>query len=169
MIAAVPAPGKALGVRPVQRKVTKAGGAWAIVTLEDLAASIEVMVFPQTYALVGPDCVEDAVLLVKGRLDRRDEDAVKLVASEVKVPELRDGRHSAVAVRLESRRCVPETIESLKQILSTHPGTAEVQLQLVNGPRTTVMQLPDHLRVSPSPALYGDLKALLGADCVAAA
>ncbi|TXH42711.1 MAG: DNA polymerase III subunit alpha [Actinobacteria bacterium] len=156
-------------VTAVQRKVTKAGGAWAIVTLEDLAASIEVMVFPQTYALVGPDCVEDAVLLVKGRLDRRDEDAVKLVASEVKVPELRDGRHSAVAVRLESRRCVPETIESLKQILSTHPGTAEVQLQLVNGPRTTVMQLPDHLRVSPSPALYGDLKALLGADCVAAA
>ena len=50
------------------------------------------------------------------------------------------------------------------------PPTAEtVQLQLLNGPRTTVMRLPDKLRVTPSPALYGDLKALLGPGCLGAA
>jgi DNA polymerase-3 subunit alpha len=64
---------------------------------------------------------------------------------------------------------VPETIGPLKEILATHPGTTEVQLQLIHGPRTTVMRLPDGLRVTPSPALYGDLKALLGPGCVGAA
>ena len=156
-------------VTSVQRKVTKQGNTWAIVTLEDMAASVEVMVFPQTYQLVGPHCTEDSVLLVKGRLDKRDEEAVKFIAMEVAVPDLEDGPAGPVAVRLESRRCVPATIESLKEILATHPGTTEVQLQLLHGPRTTVMRLPDRLRVTPSPSLYGDLKALLGPGCLGAA
>mgnify|MGYP003585145973 CR=1 FL=1 len=156
-------------VTSVQRKVTKQGATWAIVSLEDLAGSIDVMVFPQTYQLVGPHCVEDSVILVKGRLDKREEDAIKFVAMEVTVPDLDVDKSGPVAVRLDSRRCVPETIESLKEILATHPGTSEVQLQLVHGPRTTVMRLPDALRVSPTPALFGDLKALLGPGCVVAA
>ena len=73
-------------VTGVQRKINKAGASWAIITLEDMAGSIDVMIFAQTYQLVGMHCVEDAVLLVKGRLDKQDEDAVKFVALEVKVP-----------------------------------------------------------------------------------
>ena len=42
----------------------------------------------------------------------------------------------------------------------------EVRLAIQNGPRTTVVRLDDRLRVSPSPALYGDLKALLGPSCL---
>lgn len=152
-------------VTSVQRKLTKQGASWAIVTLEDMAGAIDVMVFPQTYQLVGPHCVEDAVLLVKGRLDKREDDAIKFVAMEVKIPDLEAGG-GPVAVRLDARRCVPQTIDALKLILSTHPGVSEVQLQLINGPRTTVMRLADGYRVTPSPALYGDLKALLGPGCV---
>ena len=156
-------------VTSVQRKMNKQGASWAIMSLEDLAGSIDVMVYAQTYQLVGPHCVEDTVLLVKGRLDKRDEDAVKLVAMEITVPDLESGSTGPVALRLEARRCVPETIGSLKDILRTHPGTTEVRLQLIHGPRTTVMKLSDSLRVTPSPALYGDLKALLGPGCVGAA
>jgi DNA polymerase-3 subunit alpha len=35
-----------------------------------------------------------------------------------------------------------------------------------NGPRTTVVRLDDRLRVTKSPALYADLKALLGPSCL---
>jgi DNA polymerase-3 subunit alpha len=31
---------------------------------------------------------------------------------------------------------------------------------------TTVLKVGDHLRVTPSPALMGDLKALLGPSCL---
>jgi DNA polymerase-3 subunit alpha len=57
---------------------------------------------------------------------------------------------------------VPPVVDQLKEVLADHPGTVEVQLHLVNDGRTTVLRLDDRLRVSPGPALYGDLKALLG-------
>jgi DNA polymerase-3 subunit alpha len=43
----------------------------------------------------------------------------------------------------------------------------EVQLHLVTGPRTTVLRLDDGLRVLATPALFGELKQLLGPSCLA--
>ena len=65
----------------VNRRVTKAGAPWAQAQLEDLEGSIEVMFFPQTYANVAINVVEDGIVAVKGRTDARD-DTVKLIASE---------------------------------------------------------------------------------------
>jgi hypothetical protein len=39
---------------------------------------------------------------------------------------------------------------------------------LRNGSRTTVIKLGDNLRVTPTSALYGDIKALLGHSSVLA-
>jgi len=153
-------------VTSVQRKVTKQGNVWAIATLEDLEASIDVMVFPATYQLVGPHVVPDAVLLVKGRLDKSEEEAPKLIAMEVSVPDLSTGEQGPVVVTLPASRCIPPVIDRFKEVLAAHPGVTEVRLALQNGPRTTVVRLDDRLRVTPSPALYGDLKALLGPSCL---
>jgi DNA polymerase-3 subunit alpha len=155
-------------VTSVQRKVTKQGNVWAIATLEDLEASVEVMVFPATYQLVGPHVVPDAVLLVKGRVGKNEEDATKLVATEVTVPDLSAGAEAGpVVVRIPAARCIPPVIERFKDVLAAHPGVTEVRLAMQNGPRTTVVRLDDRLRVTPSPALYADLKALLGPSCLA--
>ncbi len=153
-------------VTSVQRKVTKQGNVWAIATLEDLEASIDVMVFPATYQLVGPHVVPDAVLLVKGRLDKSEEEAPKLIAMEVSVPDLSTGEQGPVVVTIPASRCIPPVIDRFKEVLAAHPGVTEVRLALANGPRTTVVRLDDRLRVTPSPALYGDLKALLGPSCL---
>jgi DNA polymerase-3 subunit alpha len=153
-------------VTSVQRKVTKQGNVWAIATLEDLEASIDVMVFPATYQLVGPHVVPDAVLLVKGRLDKSEEEAPKLIAMEVSVPDLSTGEQGPVVVTIPASRCIPPVIDRFKEVLAAHPGVTEVRLALANGPRTTVVRLDDRLRVTPSPSLYGDLKALLGPSCL---
>ncbi|MEZ5115611.1 MAG: DNA polymerase III subunit alpha [Candidatus Nanopelagicales bacterium] len=153
-------------VTAVQRKTTKQGSLWAIVTLEDLEGAVDVMVFPQAYQQVGPQLVDDAVLLVRGRFDRGDEDAPRLVAMEVTVPDLSEAPSGPVRLTLPAARCVPPVVDRLKEILASHPGVTEVHLQLQNGPRTTVLRLDDRLRVTPSPALFGDLKALLGPSCL---
>jgi DNA polymerase-3 subunit alpha len=57
-------------------------------------------------------------------------------------------------------------VERLKDVLATHPGVCEVHLRLQGGGRTTVMRIDEGLRVTPSPALMGDLKALLGPACL---
>ncbi len=149
-------------VTAVQRKVTKNGASWAIVTLEDLDGGVDVMVFPQTYNAAGTLIADDAILVIKGRLDKRDDDTPRFVAMEVSSPDLSDAPSGPVVLRLPVARVVPPLVEKLREVLGAHPGTTEVHLQLINGGRTTVLRLGDALRVSPGPALFGDLKALLG-------
>ena len=54
----------------------------------------------------------------------------------------------------------------LKAVLGAHPGAAEVHLQMVSGGRTTVLRLDEGFRVSATPSLGADLKALLGPHCL---
>jgi DNA polymerase III subunit alpha len=149
----------------VQRKVTKQGNPWAAATLEDLEGAIEVLFFPATYQQCALVIAEDAVVIVKGRLDKR-EDSPKLIAMEVTVPDLSAGGSGPFVVSMPVQRCVAPVVDRLREVLRTHPGLAEVHLKLCNGPRTTVVRLDDKLRVKPSPALQADLKQLLGPACV---
>jgi DNA polymerase III subunit alpha len=152
-------------VTGLQRKVTKKGDVWAIATIEDLEGAIEVMFFPQTYQLFATSLGEDAVVIVTGRLDRRD-DVPKLIAMELTLPDLTEGPRGPVVISLPTVRCTPPVVERLKEVLGTHPGATEVHLRLQSAARTTVLRLDDGLRVNPSPALMGDLKALLGPACL---
>jgi DNA polymerase III subunit alpha len=149
----------------VQRKVTRQGSAWAAATLEDLEGAIEVLFFPATYAGCATLLTDDAILLVKGRLDRREE-SPKLIAMEVSVPDLSATGSGPFVVSLPVQRCVPVVVERLQEVLRSHPGLDEVHLRLCNGRRTTVVKLDDKLRVKPSPGLVADLKQLLGPACV---
>jgi DNA polymerase-3 subunit alpha len=149
----------------VQRKVTKQGNQWATATLEDLGGAIEVLFFPATYAECATLIADDAIVVVRGRLDRRD-DSPKLVAREVSVPDLSVGPSGPFVVSLPVQRCVAPVVDRLQEVLRSHPGLAEVHLRLCNGRRTTVVRLDDKLRVKPSPSLLADLKQLLGPACV---
>jgi DNA polymerase-3 subunit alpha len=151
----------------VARKVTKQGNAWAAVQLEDLEGAIEVMFFPQTYQLAATFLVEDAVVLVRGRVDRRDE-TPKLIASEITVPDLSTGPRGPVVLSLPTARCTPPTVERLKEVLAEHPGTTEVHLKLLGNDKATLVRLDDGLRVTATASLFADLKALLGPSCLSA-
>src|SRR5579863_531773 len=71
----------------VTRKVTKKGDAWAAVTLEDLGGAIEVLFFPNSYQLYATAIADDAIVIVKGKVDRR-EDVPKLIAMDMTIPDL---------------------------------------------------------------------------------
>jgi DNA polymerase-3 subunit alpha len=149
----------------LQRKMTKNGNPWAIATVEDLDGAIEVLFFPQTYQTVSHVLAEDLVVVVRGRVNRRDE-VPTIYASELTLPDLDEPGRGPVVVSLAVTRCTPPVVEKLKDVLATHPGSTEVHLRLTQTGRTTVMRLDDGLRVAPSPALFGDLKALLGPSCL---
>lgn len=67
---------------------------------------------------------------------------------------------------LPPSRCTPPLVERLREVLTSHPGSAEVHVRLVNGSRGTLLRL-GRMRVAPSTALMADLKALLGPSAVA--
>jgi DNA polymerase-3 subunit alpha len=147
-------------------RTNKQGAPWAIATIEDLEAGLEVLFFPKTWAQVSDKVVRDQIVVVKGRISRRD-DTPSLFASEVTIPELTEGPRGPVLVSMPAARCTPPVVERLREVLGSHPGTTEVQLKLLNGGRETVLRLDQGLRVRPSTALMGDIKALLGPTSVA--
>ncbi|MDG4771898.1 DNA polymerase III subunit alpha [Solwaraspora sp. WMMD792] len=150
----------------VQRRITKQGRAWASATLEDLGGAVEVLFFPNTYELVGQYIAEDAIVVVKGRVDRRD-DQPRLMAMDLSVPEITAADEiKPIVIALSPARCTPPLVDSLRDVLTSHPGSAEVHVKLVNGGRATLLRLGPH-RVAPTTALMADLKALLGPTAVA--
>jgi DNA polymerase-3 subunit alpha len=154
-------------ISAVNRRVTKDGKPWAQVVLEDLEGPIEVMFFPQSYAQVALNIVEDAIVAIKGRTDAR-EDTVKIIGSDLQILDTTIGPRGPVALKLATARCTPPLIGRLKDVLASHPGTTEVHLTLANGNREHILRLEDRFRVSPSAALMGDLKALLGPGAIVA-
>ncbi|GAA4311830.1 DNA polymerase III subunit alpha [Klenkia terrae] len=150
----------------VSPRTNKQGAPWAIATVEDLEAGIEVLFFPKTWLEVQDKVARDQIVVVKGRISRRD-DTPSIFGSEVTIPELTEGPRGPVLVSMPAARCTPPVVERLREVLGSHPGTTEVQLKLINGQRETVLRLDQRLSVRPSTALMGDIKALLGPTSVA--
>lgn len=152
----------------VNRRVNKNGMPWASAQLEDLTGGIEVMFFPHTYSSYGADIVDDAVVVINARVKVQD-DRICLVANDLVVPDFSNVQPvRPLEVSLPTRQCTPDKVNALKQVLARHPGTSQVHLRLLSGDRVTTLELDSSLRVTPSPALMGDLKALLGPGCLGA-
>jgi DNA polymerase-3 subunit alpha len=150
-------------VTNLDKKWTRRGDLMAIFLLEDLGGSMEVMVFPKTMADHGHKLADDVIVLVKGRIDRR-EDLPKVICQDIEVlrtVELDEAK--PVRVQLPLERVRPETIDELKGLLAAHPGDSEVFLHL--GDRQ-ILRLPDDYTVDPASGLVAEIRVLLGADAI---
>lgn len=153
-------------ITQVVRKQTKNGDLWAIVSVEDMESSIEVLLFPKVYQVVAGSLASDTVVRIKGRLRSRD-DGVEVQGNEVTFPDTTADASGPLVISLPAVRCTPAVVEQLRGVLRSHPGGTEVRVRLIsqaNGAK--VWRLDDTLRVAPSRPLMADLKALLGPACV---
>ncbi|MEP7045143.1 MAG: DNA polymerase III subunit alpha [Ilumatobacteraceae bacterium] len=145
------------------RKFTKKGDQMAVFVLEDLDSTIEVTVFPRALLELGHKLVDDAIVTVKGRVDKRDDTRVGFMALDVNIIE---GLDSASAASLRLR--VPSTslnelkIHQIRKILREHPGDSPVYLHIGNG---KILRLADEFCVDLDRAV-GELRMLLGHDAV---
>jgi DNA polymerase-3 subunit alpha len=150
-------------VTNLSKRWTRRGDLMATFDLEDLSSSIEVMVFPKSMAEHGHKLLDDSVLLVKGRLDSR-EDSPKLICSELETFEISSvdlGQSIQVVLPLEK---VDEiTVSEIKKLLSSYPGDVKVFFRL--GDRQ-LLRLSDDFSVDPSNGLIAELRILLGVDSV---
>ncbi len=149
----------------LQRKMSKQGNPWAAVTIEDLDGSVEVMFFGETYLAYSAMLAEDQVVVCKGRIRRRD-DTMQLQAMDVTIPDLSGTEESPMLITVAAARCIEPLVEQLRDTLKTHPGKSEVRLKVTSPGRATVLRLDDKYRVEKNPALYGELKAVLGSQCL---
>jgi DNA polymerase III subunit alpha len=147
----------------ISRKVSRQGSSWAIVTIEDLEGALEVLFFSNTYNQYALTLIEDRVVTIRGRVDRR-EDQVRFSAFEMSPLDITSGPVGPLLISLPISSCTPPIVDRIKEILRSHPGKREVHLQINDAGSNTMMKI-DAL-VTSSPSLSADLKSILGPDCL---
>jgi DNA polymerase-3 subunit alpha len=145
------------------RKFTKKGAQMAVFMLEDLDAAIEVTVFPRTLEEQGYKMVDDAIVTVRGRIDRRDEARLGFMAQDVTVLEGLDTASTPpLRLKLPPSSLNDIKIHQLRKILREHPGESLVFLHLGT---KQVLQLADEFSVDLD-RVIGELRVAFGHDAV---
>ncbi len=117
-------------VTGLSRRFTKRGDQMATFTLEDLAAEVEVTLFPRTLTEQGHKLADDLIVAVRGRLDKRDESRTTVICQTLEVlAGLEDGAPT-LTVNIPAVRLGPIEIDRLKHVLAAHPGASPVVLDL---------------------------------------
>ena len=149
-------------ITALQRKYTKKGDLMGVFILEDLEAAIEVMVFPKTMQECNWILADDALVIVRARIDDRD-DIPKLIAMDVKRLEINlDGGGPPIRIQLPESGIRPEKVHELRELLASHPGDSEVFVHFGR----QVLRLPAEFRVDPTTRLYSELRVLLGENAI---
>ncbi|HET7585501.1 MAG TPA: DNA polymerase III subunit alpha [Gemmatimonadaceae bacterium] len=163
----------ALGVvvTGIKRQVSKRSGAeFARLTIEDFSGSAEVLVFPETWALLAGRIRPDIPMLLKGAYSRRDQGAehpTYIVESATPFAELRATGVLAVSLHLGPHdRVVPDVMRDVRATAESYVGSAPVELWWSDGNGTAARFRSRSLKVAITPASLGELRALLGADHV---
>ncbi|MHB1711444.1 MAG: helix-hairpin-helix domain-containing protein, partial [Acidimicrobiales bacterium] len=148
-------------ITELSRRYTKKGDLMATFVLEDLQASIDVFVFPKTMSEYGALLDPDAIVLVKGRVDQRD-DRVKLVCLEIQRPDLEGDGPGELRISLPLNALTDSKVNALKHLLTEHPGASSVFLHVGE----KVIRLPPEFSVDSRRGLIGELRVLLGPNAI---
>jgi DNA polymerase-3 subunit alpha len=148
-------------VTSLVRKYTKRGDLMATFVLEDLNASIEVFVFPKSMSDYGALLDDDAIVVIKGRVDLRD-DRLKLVCMEIQRPELSVDGSTDLRISLPLNALTDRLVDGLKRLLREHPGGSPVFLHVGE----KVLRLPSEFNVDSRRGLVGELRVLLGPHAI---
>jgi len=152
-------------VTSVQHRVAKASGnPYGMITVEDFDGEVTVMFMGKTYTEFASLLVADSILVVRGRVSRRD-DGLNLHAQSAFSPDLGHMEESgALVLVMPERRASEAVIGELLETLERHKGDTEVTMKLHSGSVMKVFEVPH--RVAITADLYGELKGLLGPQCL---
>ncbi len=132
-------------------------------TLEGLSGSVEAVAFPKTVAEYGPMIRQDAVVVLKGRVDHRGDD-VKFMCTSVSEPELTTD--SSVRVQVSASRMSASVAEKLKDVLANHPGSAPVYIHMTGDAGVRIVRVSSEYAVNPRSALFAELREMFGPTSV---
>jgi DNA polymerase-3 subunit alpha len=157
-------------ISKLDRKITKQGNTWAIVTIEDFDGGIECLYFPKPYSAYAEMFAPDRVVSASGRINSRDGQ-LNLYADGLEILDVSAASKAGakpVVISLPLVRVDRRIISELRQILAAHPGQAPVHLRLTPQMHSKVVMVNcEKFQVDPAPAFWGDVKSLLGPGAIA--
>ncbi len=133
--------------------------------LEDMQGSIRCILWPRSFAECGERVLPDAVVLAKGKIDRRGGgDEANLIIDELTPLSDIDGRYThGMRLRLDEGTHNRETISRLREILRGYPGKQELMFSMQLSEGEVVHLKSDKYRVDITPQMRERIDDLLGA------
>ncbi len=152
-------------VSAVKMLTTKKGEPMVFLSLDDLSGEVDVVVFNSVYAASRELCVADGVLVVKGRVDHKQEGDTKLIALEV-TPFEAARTPTEVRLRVDARSAPAGIVRELGHVVRDFPGEAKVVVALETSDGSRTLELGPDYRVRPEADFFAEVKALLGEAAV---
>jgi DNA polymerase-3 subunit alpha len=152
-------------VSHVKALTTKKGEPMVFLRLDDLTGEAEVVVFNSVYAASRELLEPDRILLVKGRVDHKQEGETKLIAIEARAFEPVE-QPSEVRLRVDARKAPAGIVRELSHVVRDFPGETRVLLSLETSDGQKTLELGSEYRVRPEPDFFAEVKALLGEAAV---
>jgi DNA polymerase-3 subunit alpha len=153
-------------ISSVDRRVNKKGEPWAIVTVEDLDASMEILFFPKSYSVMYEELVPDSAVAVKGRVNWREERmsvfASGVITLDISAAQASPGTEPPLVLKADAVRLDEAVVAELKSALTAHRGETPLHLVLVYKNRETALAVDEKFSVTVSSALLGELKSIPG-------
>ena len=148
-------------------KTTRKGDKMAIVTLEDLHGSVEIILWPEIYAVSEFLLHQEEPLLVKGTVDA-DGNLPKVIVQQINLlSEAKKRWKGKVHINLRTPGLEKETLVEIKKILAAHKGNNETFLHFIfPDNKTKVISVEDSLRIQPSDEVIHEIEAVLGEDAI---
>jgi DNA polymerase-3 subunit alpha len=148
-------------------KTTRRGDKMAIVTLEDLNGSIEVILWPEIYAITENILSDDDPILVKGNVDS-DGNQPKVIAKEVcLLKEAKKHWKGKVHIHFRTPGLEKETLLAIKKIFSNHKCNNEIFLDfLFPDNKVRRLSVGEKIKIQPCDEIIQEIEAVLGEDSI---
>ena len=153
-------------INKVKHTITKRSGEkMAILMMEDLEGTVEVLVFPAAYKNVSKYVRPNLAVFVDGKLNLREQ-RPKIIAEEMTpIEEARSRFTQSMTIDIVSLGMENEILENLKKILGRHRGSAPVYLNVSTKKNGSYRILVDReFYVAPTNEMVEELEELIGQD-----
>jgi DNA polymerase-3 subunit alpha len=168
-------------ITQAKRIRTKKGDWMMFATLDDLEASVELVVFGDALSSSGDALKPDSIVLVRGRVDHKDRGSTCVIAQQIdgfepSADEVQAAAEAAAAAALppeplrlhvDATRLPASSLGDLKDLLRRYAGETEVVIDLSTSTGSRQLRLGPEFRVAIGAGLYAELDALLGEAIVA--
>jgi DNA polymerase-3 subunit alpha len=152
-------------VTNVQHRIARnSGNPYGSIVVEDFGGEITIMFMGKTYQEFASMLTADSIVVVRGRVSMRD-DGMNLHALNIFSPDVGAGASTGpLVISMNDQRATTDTVSALSEVLTRHAGDNEVRLRLIKGDIARMFEIP--YPVSVTADLYGELKSLLGPQCL---
>ncbi|GAA6173066.1 DNA polymerase III subunit alpha [Colwellia sp. KU-HH00111] len=158
--------GLVIGVRVM---VNKRGRRWALVTLDDKSARMDVRLFPDDYDRFAEILTTDAILVCSGQVSFDDYSGGNTMTARdiMTIADARENYVTSLDIKVDKNKLSDCFIEQFTEVLTPHKeGTCPVRVFYQREEARGMLELGVQWRVSPADMLLYDLKELLGEDSV---